>query len=1236
MSPVADDVRVVFEWFNSVVGLGSVLVNPFFGVVPQNSFSITMKTLLSRLSLYVLLILFTGHLEGAVTHWEFLKGIGGAQTADNEAPSVTSWDIEIFLETSAAGDATAVSISGGGIEGSLAFTFDENEWIFEQEFASEAAMDALFPNNASYTILLSGGTLGTVTQTVSLGPKAYPDLLYLTGTGFSALKNFDPTTSFDFDFATSINTGDLISIEIEGADDSPFEALVPASQTTINLPANTLAAGKTYQAYGDHLNRVIQSGAGGFGVDGNVIQTAFIGFDIVTTSVNSIIGAWSFGDALSDGSGVVMFMKDLTYYHIEDVEAEDPEPDGFESGTYTWNEQTGAFTASPRLDTNGEVGLSHPVGSVTVTVSGDSLTYADGEGNSMLTRIESDGHPLVGAWQYGEGRPFDSRALVFLPNGVYFEAQDFGVETGMEKGSYDWNEVNGSFEVEVRVDTNETLAFSNELNGFEISVQGDEMLIFDGDQEWRLYLVNPTTVGYPVPQVTHWKFVKGRDHFQNKNNAAPPIAAWSVYVVVETKMNQDALEMEIRGGGIPGAYALVQNSARGWTFEKDYHSEAAMDEEFPAGAEFTIELSGGYLGTMSQTFTLMADQYPNTPYLTGTSFSAAQSFDSFDDLPLDWNFPGGLTESNGQTLLEVFRFYDDESVFRKSMMGASTQGTVPAGTVWPGHTFYGYLEYTHARIIDGSGGFEIDGTESRNAAVDFTLGAFNSPLAGAWSYGDSSGDDSGVLVFLNNGTFFQIEDVNESSPDSDGFERGEYIWDRDSGAFEFEVHVDTNGTAGLSDSGILQSVVVSGNSLTLTDDGESEVLSKVTSETDGLVGGWQWGDGGEEYGGVYVFLDTGYYFGLVYDDPVGLSLDAGIERGTYAFYEEDLVPVFETNAILDTNGERGLSHVDGEWAADLFNDTFSFGDNRGGESLTDVELADVRSRMSLFDTNLESAFRVAAGKSGGTLLRIDLQRILTMDASGRGITEVEGFSEAYNLRELDLSNNAIEDIWQIGDLHELRVLDLSSNQISDISYLSSLTKLVELDLSSNLLSDPGLASDGPSDRIQTLSEIKTLESTGALGVLDGIDTLEILEFANNGIRDLNVLATLPSLRKIDLSGNEVSDLSPLGQLPLLEKVALFGNPVDLTEGSSQLELLNTIIANTGVNVLLEAPDPLGNFLNWEWDESNGRYRLIWTESGALQTSSDLETWVNLEDAQSPYPVENSSENPVFWKLNLSF
>lgn len=52
--------------------------------------------------------------------------------------------------------------------------------------------------------------------------------------------------------------------------------------------------------------------------------------------------------------------------------------DGMERGTYTWNQETGAFSTSvPLADTNGDWGFNNVLSEdgVTVTINDDTLTF---------------------------------------------------------------------------------------------------------------------------------------------------------------------------------------------------------------------------------------------------------------------------------------------------------------------------------------------------------------------------------------------------------------------------------------------------------------------------------------------------------------------------------------------------------------------------------------------------------------------------------------------------------------------------------------------------------------------------------------------------------------------------------------------------------------------------------------------------------------------------------------------
>jgi hypothetical protein len=171
----------------------------------------------------------------------------------------------------------------------------------------------------------------------------------------------------------------------------------------------------------------------------------------------SIVGAWTAGDTTAEGAGVIVFLDNGSFYYIENVPAAEAPGgfDGYERGAYTWNAATGAFTLTVLQDLNGNTGIGGANGLVgmTASISGSTLTIvAPGVGSLVGTRVTGTS-PLVGVWAYGNAAiADDSAVLVFLPNGVYFMAED-GDSTpatgdpsghdGIEHGTYSWNPATG-------------------------------------------------------------------------------------------------------------------------------------------------------------------------------------------------------------------------------------------------------------------------------------------------------------------------------------------------------------------------------------------------------------------------------------------------------------------------------------------------------------------------------------------------------------------------------------------------------------------------------------------------------------------------------------------------------------------------------------------------------------------------------------------------------------------------
>jgi hypothetical protein len=151
--------------------------------------------------------------------------------------------------------------------------------------------------------------------------------------------------------------------------------------------------------------------------------TAFTAPTVIESS--QIVGTWVAGDtAVADSSAVLRFFANGFYMFAQDGPNNDPTGhDGMERGTYTWNSGTGAFTAVALTDTNGTWGLSNPSGSVTVTVSGDTLTYTDSSGPVTYARVVSpkvapSAAVMMTERVHGSAGPFDLVMSTVAPPGV--------------------------------------------------------------------------------------------------------------------------------------------------------------------------------------------------------------------------------------------------------------------------------------------------------------------------------------------------------------------------------------------------------------------------------------------------------------------------------------------------------------------------------------------------------------------------------------------------------------------------------------------------------------------------------------------------------------------------------------------------------------------------------------------------------------------------------------------------
>jgi hypothetical protein len=94
--------------------------------------------------------------------------------------------------------------------------------------------------------------------------------------------------------------------------------------------------------------------------------------------------------------------------------------------------------------------------------------------------------------------------------------------------------------------------------------------------------------------------------------------------------------------------------------------------------------------------------------------------------------------------------------------------------------------------------------------------------------------------------------------------------------------------------------------------------------------------------------------------------------------------------------------------------------------------------VTFADHNLETAARTALSKQTGDITDADMATLTSLEATSRGIADLDGLQYATNLESLDLASNLITDVVPVAGLTGLTRLDLSGNKIATITVLGAL------------------------------------------------------------------------------------------------------------------------------------------------------------------------------------------------------
>jgi hypothetical protein len=222
-----------------------------------------------------------------ISYVDMFRNNSNLQTADGAA-GVTSSGSFVNLELTSVnpGDYSAVTANVPTVPGTDVALTSINSTFFQYTqggFPNQAAMDAAFPMGTyTFSATPTGGG-GPDVATLDYRADDYAQSTpFLAGTSYSALQNYNPSTTLHLQFSpdnagsTASNSFIFFSIYDAGTGNIVFtQGFLPPSTTGVDIPAGTLLPTHAYNFELDFSNRDNTTGTGG-------AFAPFVGFDLRT------------------------------------------------------------------------------------------------------------------------------------------------------------------------------------------------------------------------------------------------------------------------------------------------------------------------------------------------------------------------------------------------------------------------------------------------------------------------------------------------------------------------------------------------------------------------------------------------------------------------------------------------------------------------------------------------------------------------------------------------------------------------------------------------------------------------------------------------------------------------------------------------------------------------------------------------------------------------------------------
>ena len=597
----------------------------------------------------------------------------------------------------------AAGVSGGDLITAATITYpgsggpvnlENGEGDFEtddQDFASQAALDAAFPNGqVTLNVTVDGvpQELGPFNITGNVYPAA-PTIL-----NAGDLSSLDLSQDFNVMWSpfSSADSEDRIRFVLENTNggDPVIETFLDASDTSYLIPGGTLQSNQTYEIILVFINET----------DGLETPDTIIGYISNTRFEFSTFQT-------SEDPSTVLFYKRAHYDQTGPTSLSDPDYLGFAFVNGNSNNVTSAMLDSP---TSTDPNLFNFFGvQFLYSFTFDSLELLDVNypAGDYFFNLNENGSPVT----YGP-YPFTDAAFPTAP--TFTNYNDLSNFDATQSQLIDWSVVPGNVTglvVEIRdgsnnivwreehnapLPTSATVAGGILQNGqaYSLALRFWENQ-YDGIPNVGLGYLTQTLMtietsidgggggnGNP-PGVDFIYIIKERAFDQVANfNPEGTDAEWGFGAGVSGGDNITGATVTYPGSGgpqnlpgQPGDYELDN--------EEDFDSQAALDAAYPNGqVSFSVTEDG--LTSNLGPFNISGDNYPNVPHVLNAA--ALGSFDFSQPFLVQWNeFVGG--NADDRIVFQLWRNDDDEELIFEFLDSNITSFEIPANTLEPNRTY---------------------------------------------------------------------------------------------------------------------------------------------------------------------------------------------------------------------------------------------------------------------------------------------------------------------------------------------------------------------------------------------------------------------------------------------------------------------------------------------------------------------------------------------------------------------